>query len=86
VRCAVTSTYLHPASGFNHHEQIARAFAFVLIIHALGLPWLNGNRRVDIGVQHHRLLIQADSGILRVILLLIEVQHVFHGGYTFPSD
>jgi hypothetical protein len=44
-------------SWFDHDEQIARPFAFVLVNHALRLPWLHGNRRVHIGMQDHWLLI-----------------------------
>src|SRR5258708_32601863 len=50
------------------------------------MTWFNGYRRVNIGMQHHRLLIQADRRIARVIFLLIQVQHIFHGGYEFASD
>jgi hypothetical protein len=57
----------------HQHKQVACAFAFVLVIHALGLAWLDGNRRLYIGMQHHRFLIQADRRVLWVILLLVEV-------------
>jgi hypothetical protein len=56
---------------FDHDEQVARATAFVLIIHALGLTWLDRKGRLDVGMQHHRFLIQADRRILRVILLFM---------------
>jgi hypothetical protein len=75
-----------PGQGFDHHEQVARATTFVLVIHPLRMTWFNGYRRVNIGMQHHRLLIQANRRVSQVILLLIQVQHIFHGGYEFSSD
>ena len=41
---------------------------------------------MHIGMQHHGLLIQAHGRVLRVILLLVEVQHIFHGRDKLPSD
>src|SRR5258706_3283533 len=77
-----------PPAGqwLNQHEQVARATAFVLVIHALRLAWLNRNRRLHISMPHHRLFIQADGRILRVILLLVQVEHIFHGRYELASD
>jgi hypothetical protein len=86
VRCSVTSTCRQPGSWLHQHKQVARATAFVLVIDALRLSWLNRNGRVDIGMQRHWFLIQTDGGVVRIILLLVEVQQVFHGRDTLTSN
>lgn len=37
-------------------------------------------------MQHHGLLIQANGRVLRVILLLVKIQHIFHGRDKLASD
>jgi hypothetical protein len=71
VRRAVTSTCRHPTSEFDHHEEIACATPFVLVIHTLRPTRRHRNRRLHIRVQHDRLLIQADGGIPWIVLLFI---------------
>lgn len=70
---------------FDHHEQIARPFAFVLVIGALWMPRLHRDGRLDISMQHHRFLIQAHGRVVWIILLLVEIQYVFHGGDKLAS-
>jgi hypothetical protein len=74
-----------PRAGFYHHKQIARAFAFIFIIDALRLGWLNRDGRVDIGIQDDRFLIQADRWVLWIIGLLIQIQYLFHSGDKLAS-
>jgi hypothetical protein len=53
----VTSTYIHPTSEFDHHEQIARAKPFMLVIHALRPTRLHRDCRLDIRMEPNRFLI-----------------------------
>jgi hypothetical protein len=62
--------HMPPANErFYHHEQIASAFAFVFVICAFWLRWPYSDGRQEIDMQNNRLLIQAESRVLRVTLL-----------------
>jgi len=65
---------LHPA------ERIGRAPAFVLAVAPQSSSRMQGPRWAEIGVQDHRLFIDADHRFLLRERLLLHGQHVFHAG------
>src|SRR5260370_5133564 len=64
----------------EHHEQIDRAIALVLVIKACGPCWLGCDRHVRFGDELLRCLVQTDHGARRVVRSLINFQHIFHAG------
>src|SRR5271166_6709311 len=71
----------------ERHEQIGRAvafifiFIFIFIIIAFGLPWLGRDRHTRLGDELLRGLVHADHRTVRIVWPVIDLQHVFHGGY-----
>jgi hypothetical protein len=68
------------ALGLHRAEDIRRTTTFVLGI-SPGFPSRRcGRGRSDIGVQRHRLLVQANHRLLRIVGAFISFQDVFHLG------
>ena len=65
----------------EHHEQVGRAVALVLIIITFGVPWLGWDRHPRLSDELLRGLVQADHGTIRIMRPVIDFQHVFHAGY-----
>lgn len=70
----------------HHHEQIASPLAFILVIDPFRLAWLHGDRRVDIRMQRHRLFIQADHGVLRIVRCRREIEHILQPMEYLPGE
>src|SRR5208283_1352835 len=65
----------------ERHEQIGRAVAFIFIIITFGLPWLGRDRHTRLGDELLRGLVHANHRTVRIVWPVIDLQHVFHGGY-----
>ena len=65
----------------EHHEQIRRPIAFVLVIMAFGVPWLGRDWHPRLSDELLRGLVQADHGAIRIMRPVIDLQHVFHARY-----
>jgi hypothetical protein len=76
-----------PATArLEEHKQITRTVPLILIIVALGLPWLSCLRLPHFPDQLLRTLIETHHGKACVIGLSIEIQHVLHAPDKFPAD
>lgn len=62
----------------DHEEEIRRPQPLVFVIDALRLPWFCWERGAYIGVQRDQFLIEIDNRIERIILLFMQIQHIFH--------
>jgi hypothetical protein len=79
---AVCNLNVAPALQWSeHHEQVGRAVALVLVIKAHSSPWFRCDRHPRFGDQLLRCLVQANHGERRIVRPLINLQHVFHAGY-----
>jgi hypothetical protein len=70
---------------FDHHEQVGGPLPHILVItpHRLAVHrWLGG---AGLDVQHDRLLVEADGGVLRVIGLVVQVENVLNRGDTLGT-
>src|SRR5271166_531024 len=64
----------------EHHEQIGRAIALILIVMPRGVSGLGRDRHPRFGDQLLRCLVQAHHGERRVVRPLINLQYVLHAG------
>src|SRR5208283_42028 len=65
----------------EHHEQVGRPVALVLIIIAFGVPWLGWDWHPRLSDELLRGFVQADHGAIRIMRPVINLQHVFHARY-----
>ena len=65
----------------EHHEQVSRSVALVLIIMPSGVSWLHRDRHAGFGDELLGCLIQTDHGSLRVVRPPVDFQYIFHTGY-----
>ena len=65
----------------EHHEQVGRPVALVLIIIAFGVPWLGWDWHPRLSDELLLGLVQADHGAIRIMRPVINLQHVFHARY-----
>src|SRR5271169_1937798 len=65
----------------EHHEQVGRPVALVLIIITFGVAWLGWDRHPRLSDELLRGLVQADHGAIRIMRPVIDFQHVFHARY-----
>ena len=59
-------------------KHIARALAFVFVVHFPALPWRHSRRWADVIEELNRLLIQADQWTLLIDLTGVNIKNVFH--------
>ena len=78
---AIRHPHLAPTGQrLNRQEQIADAVAFVLVVLALRLAWVDRQAAARRAVQFLAGFVQADHGPLGVVGPGIDLQHVFHLG------
>src|SRR5260370_24095236 len=73
--------HLHMAparQGFDEEKQIGGAQSLILVIDACWLSWFHGLRRPYVGLRRDELFIKADAGLAGIVLLLVQIQHIFH--------
>jgi hypothetical protein len=69
-----------PASKrLDKEKQIGGAQPFILVIHALRTPGLHRFRSPHICLGRHEFFVETHRWIPRVVLLLVEIQHILHG-------
>src|ERR1700686_3591587 len=74
----------HMAPAFErreHHEQVGRAIAFILVIDPRRLALLDRHRKARFLDQLLGGLVQADQGTIRIMRPCVNGQHLLHGGY-----
>jgi hypothetical protein len=64
--------------GFEGHEHVGRSPALILGVDALWLAGLGGKRLSHLGQQLAGPLVKAHHLLLRIVGLLVEVQHLLH--------
>src|SRR5262249_54027117 len=64
--------------GAHEHKQVAGAFALVLVIMSFHLSWRRWNHRAHFTDELVGALVEAYSWTLGILLLGVQVQHVFH--------
>src|SRR5689334_11388399 len=65
----------------EQHEQIGGAVALILVVVASELSRLGRDRHARFLDELFGCFIQADQGAVRIARPLIDLQHIFHGGY-----
>src|SRR6266581_6809893 len=78
--------HMAPASQrFDKEKQIGCPQPLILVINPLWLSWLQRLWRPHIRLRCHELFVEADGWIVWVVLLFVEVQHIFHRGDKLGS-
>src|SRR6266581_3217109 len=80
--------HLHMAPAcqrFDKEKQIGCPQPLILVINPLWLSWLQRLWRPHIRLRCHELFVEADGWIVWVVLLFVEVQHIFHRGDKLGS-
>src|SRR2546423_129553 len=62
----------------NEEKQISRAQPLILVIDARCLPRLHRLGRPHVRLGRDEFFVKADRGIAWIVLLFVEVQHIFH--------
>src|SRR5215470_2922546 len=76
--------HLHVPPPFErreHHEQVGRAVALVLVIDPRRLPFRHRHRRPRFLGELLGGFIQTNQGTIRIVRPCVHGQHVLHGGY-----
>jgi hypothetical protein len=76
---ALAHLHASPArEGFEGHEEVGHAPPKVFVVATLGTARSEAQRLADLGEQLAGALVEADHRTLRVVGLLVEVQHLLH--------
>src|SRR5215831_4644717 len=76
--------HLHVPPPFErreHHEQVGRAIALVLVVDPRRLPFLHWHRRPRFLGELLGGFVQTDQGAIWIVRPGVNGQHVLHGGY-----
>ncbi|HEV2457611.1 MAG TPA: hypothetical protein VGS80_04540, partial [Ktedonobacterales bacterium] len=67
-----------PPAGqrLDHHEEVGGPVPLILVVAPLHVPRSQRQRRPYVGMQHDRLLVEADGGVARVVGHRVERQDI----------